>query len=133
MKIGITERGDAACHFKQWTAKLDSVDGVVAITKDPALLLRKLKHYNTPLDKFVIHCTITGWGGTAIEPRVPAVSKAVDAYHEFVELLGHDRVVLRVDPIIPTRSGIAKVIEVLDSADVDEAQRIRKINWVWPD
>lgn len=125
MKIGITERGDASSHFKAWTAKMDAVDGVIAVTKNPAFLLRKLRHYNTPLDKLVVHCTITGWGGTAWEPRVPSTAKSVAAYHEFVELLGHDRVVLRVDPIIPTRSGIDRVVEVLEEATAAENQRIR--------
>lgn len=115
MRIGITERGDAAVHFNEWVPKLDSVDGAIVITKDPTFILENLDRFD--YQKCIIHCTITGWGGTAIEPRVPWAIDTLKAYDELVEKLGPDRVVLRIDPIIP--------VPVLESVGISVAQRCR--------
>jgi len=116
MKIGITERGDAARHFKKWIAKLDSVDGVIAITKDPLLLYKKLKKYKVPADKLIVHCTITGWGSTPLEPHVPDYKNALKGHKKFVSWLGPAKTVLRVDPIFPTEKGFVKAKKVLSEA-----------------
>ena len=50
----------------------------------------------------IVHCTITGFGGTKIEPNVPEVDVSLEGYYKFINLLGKDRVVLRCDPVIPT-------------------------------
>lgn len=96
IKIGITERGDAGLDLS-WIDKLNEgkVDGVIAITKDPEKLI-SLKIPN----KVIIHCTITGLGKDW-EPNVPNTKDALLAYHYLVDKYGGDRVVLRVDPIIP--------------------------------
>lgn len=101
MKIGITERGDAALHYSVWEPKRDSVNGIILVTKDPAALLNKVADFN----KCIVHCTITGWGGTSLEPYVPSPEKSMKAYNKFVDLLGPERVVLRVDPIVPVCKG----------------------------
>jgi DNA repair photolyase len=95
-RIGITERGDAGLDLS-WLDKLSDgmVDGVIAITKDP----EKLISINIP-DKVVIHCTITGLGRDW-EPNAPDTKDALLAYHYLVDKYGGDRIVLRVDPIIP--------------------------------
>lgn len=70
MRIGITERGDAGIDLS-WTGHLDSVNGAILITKNltdgfcRAVLDNKDRH---PL---IIHAGCTGWGGSALEPRVP--------------------------------------------------------------
>jgi DNA repair photolyase len=96
MKIGITERGDAALDL-DWLLALQfkTVEGVIVITKDPSKLL------GIDLPKNVIvHCTITGLG-SFWEPNVPQTMSAVRSYQELVSIYGGDRVVLRIDPIIP--------------------------------
>jgi len=112
MKIGITERGDAALDLS-WAKKLDQVDGVVLITKDPGKL------FNSgliPPVHSIIHCTITGFGGSVIEPNVPKPEDSIKAYKELVKQFGFDRVVLRIDPIIPTEKGKATAIKVFLSS-----------------
>jgi hypothetical protein len=106
MRVGITERGDAALHLPEWiaAAKKKKVDFTVAITKAPHTLLENLDILPPNL---IIHATITGWGGTQMEPGVLTWDKEVTAYLKLVELFGPDKVVLRVDPIIPIREGIA--------------------------
>ena len=116
MKIGITERGDAARHFKKWIVKLDSVDGVIAITKDPLSLYKKLKKYKIPADKLIVHCTITGFGASPLEPHVPNYKDALKGHKKFVSWLGPAKTVLRVDPIFPTERGLVKAKRVLGQA-----------------
>jgi DNA repair photolyase len=112
MKIGITERGDAAIHFEEWLPKLDTVDGAILITKNPCVLLDKFQQQEFDFHKCIIHCTITGWGGTYMEPGVPPATEAINAYHALVDTFGPERIVLRVDPIIPHEKGmgLAEVI-----------------------
>lgn len=99
MKIGITERGDAALDWAEWYPKRHSVDGVILITKDPRLLAERLP--KNPDFRFIIHCTITGYGRTFLEPHVPHPDQSLEYYHILAAEFGPERVVLRVDPILP--------------------------------
>lgn len=93
MRIGITERGDAGLD-KSW--KSFKADGKILITKRPDLLVDE----DLP-EATVIHCTITGMGTTCVEPNVPHSSRMLQAYQELFNKYGPERVVLRVDPLIP--------------------------------
>jgi len=101
MKIGITERGDAALNYKEALDRADklSVNGIVLITKDPTKLLDQIIE-KPPKIPYIVHCTITGFGGTELEPNVPHFSKSLVAYRRFISRIGPQRTVLRVDPII---------------------------------
>lgn len=96
MKVGITERGDAGLDLS-WLDKVKDgkVDGCIAITKAPS----KLVDLDIP-DNIVIHCTITGLGGSIYEPNVKEPSETIEAYLSLVQKYGGERVVLRIDPII---------------------------------
>lgn len=111
-KIGITEAGDAGIEVDKWLSKLSTLDGAILITKNitPAF-------HNAVLDnkdKLIIHATITGFGKTILEPNVPL---PFDQYNAVVRLvkdgLPKERVVIRVDPIIPTQKGCQGVLEVI--------------------
>lgn len=110
-KIGITEAGDAGIDLS-WTDKLNSVDGAILITKHitPDFEKEVIKHK----DKIILHATITGFGGTVIEPNVPTPCS------EFLSLMNLiengfpiDKVVVRVDPIIPTPKGIRTAYKIM--------------------
>jgi DNA repair photolyase len=124
IKIGITERGDAALDFDKWKSKAKEVDGLILLTKDPALLLKRLHKSSVPKDKCIVHCTITGWAGSVFEPNVPSVERSIAAYQKFSDLLGPERVVLRIDPIIPTVDGSLRAHNVLRQ-QADDSARIR--------
>lgn len=114
MKIGITERGDAGINLS-WVAKINTVEGVVLITKNitetfalNVLDLHKKGH------KIIVHCTCTGYGGTALEPNVPDYRKQLFALASLIhEGFPADHCVLRIDPIFPSEKGLQKVHEVL--------------------
>lgn len=99
MKIGITERGDAALDLS-WVDKLDTVDGAILITKNvtskkfqEALLENK--------DKLILHATITFLGGTEYEPNVPKVGKSMQALKSIIDDgFPASKIVFRLDPIL---------------------------------
>ena len=111
MKIGITERGDAGVYFQDVLRKLPEVDGAILITKNPKIILNSL-HMLEPY-KVIIHATITGYGGSVIEPNVPPSKETLPAYKELVKQLGPERVVLRVDPVVPTPKGIETACNII--------------------
>lgn len=103
--IGITERGDAALDLSWEDWVFMQRRPAILISKDPCKLYQAIvemiaKYSFTP--NVIVHCTITGLGGSKIEPNVPKPANALVGYSDFVKLLGKDRVVLRCDPIIPT-------------------------------
>lgn len=114
MKIEITERGDASIDYSQ-VNKLDKVDGAIIITKNLTdkfihTIVEQSKNHN-----LILHCTCTGWGGSSFEPNVPRFSHQINQLSKFIEL-GFDtnKIVLRIDPIIPTAAGLFRVNKVLE-------------------
>lgn len=93
--IGITERADPTVNLK-WTKWVKRGKPAILITKNPGLLLSAL----SKTDNIIVHCTITLMGGSELEPRIPRPEVSVKAYHTLCNLLGSNRVVLRIDPII---------------------------------
>lgn len=103
--IGVTERGDAALDLSWEDWVFVQKRPAILISKDPLKLFDEVasmvdKHGFQP--NAIVHCTITGFGGTKIEPNVPSTDVSFKGYCKFIDMLGKDRVVLRCDPIIPT-------------------------------
>ena len=114
--IGITERGDPVFDLN-WLPWVQAGNATILITKDPAKLHDVLTRIKDS-DSFnvIIHTTITGYGKTIIEPNVPTWQDSITGYHNLHKYYGEDRVVLRIDPIIPTEKGIALVKEIITAA-----------------
>lgn len=104
LSIGITECGDAALDT---TWQDEKVDIYILVTKAPHLLPKDLPAQT------IIHCTITGYGGTWLEPQVAPATRTLDAYRRLVKTYGPHRVVLRVDPIIPQDEWWDRSLEVI--------------------
>lgn len=110
-KIGITEAGDAGIDLS-WSDKMDTVDGAVLVTKciSPDFVNAVMKHK----DKVIVHATITGYGGSVLEPCVPYPYEQYGAVMYLVEQgFPKDKIVIRVDPIIPTKKGCEKALNVI--------------------
>lgn len=104
-KIGITEAGDAGIDLS-WTARVNSVDGLILITKQvtPEFITAAV----SVAEKAIVHTTITGYGGTRLEPNVPKPDKQRKAILDLVNAgFPKNKIVIRVDPIIPTPKGTA--------------------------
>jgi len=106
MKFYITERGDAALD-QSWRLLGDVP--IVLITKAPSKLGEIPPHA-------IVHCTITGFGGTLLEPGVKSFYEEIEAYRRIARKIGSERTVLRIDPIIPTVKGTNLAISVLAEA-----------------
>ena len=115
MKIGITERGDAGINL-DWVSKVDSVDGMILITKNltEKFCSQVLELYKRGY-KIIIHCTCTGYGETALEPNVPDYKTQLN-HLKYIIYNGFpaDHCVLRIDPIFPTEKGLNRVREVIN-------------------
>lgn len=108
-KIGATDGGDAGLDLS-WKDKLNTVDGAVLITKNitPAFI-----EAVRDLPNVVVHATCTGYGGTVLEPNVPNMLKQFEAACNLVFAgFPMKRMVVRIDPIIPTRKGIRTATDV---------------------
>lgn len=115
MKIGITERGDAGIDLS-WFQKLNTVDGVVLITKriTNAFINKVLEAHNNG-HKIIVHCTCTGWGQSAFEPNVPDYKSQLNQLKSLIDAgFPEKQCVLRIDPIFPTEPGIKRVTDVID-------------------
>lgn len=110
-KIGITERGDAGLDLS-WASKLDTVDGAVVITKCLSPACRDALLTNK--EKLILHATLTGYGRSILEPAVPPPYEELDALMTLVDAgFPKEKVVIRVDPIIPTEKGLQTADGVL--------------------
>lgn len=113
-KIGVTEAGDAGIDLS-WEDKLDTVDGAILITKNITSGFRNAVEQNQ--DKVIVHATCTGYGGTVVEPHVPTYERQLMSALALVkDGMQVERVVIRVDPIIPTQKGIIRACSVVKTA-----------------
>lgn len=124
MKVGITERGDAGLDYS-WINKL--YDANIIITKQ--LYVNNSKLIDALLsnkEKIILHVTCTGYGGTVIEPHVP---RPIEVHEGLIRLISLgfpvEQVVLRTDPIIPTKKGLQRVKEVWDLFKDTGVHRVR--------
>lgn len=110
-KIGITEAGDAGIDLS-WVGKLDTVDGAIVITKN--LTTGFCNVITAYKDKLIVHATVTGYGQTILEPNVPRPTLELGALIKLVDVgFPKNKVVIRVDPIIPTEKGINIAVNII--------------------
>jgi len=110
-KIGITEAGDAGKDLS-WVDRLGTVDGAIVITKCASVDFHDAVLANK--DKLIVHATFTGYGHSVLEPNVPFPYEEFDAIMALVkDGFPNEKMVIRVDPIIPTEKGIDKALGVI--------------------
>jgi hypothetical protein len=120
IKIGITERGDAGSDFS-WMRTYKDYDGIILITKYLSYqFIEQSKGLNC-----IVHATITGHGSTIYEPYVPSINLSKILFDKLVDTIGSDRVVLRIDPIIPDDKGIARAINVYQQFHTNYPKKTR--------
>lgn len=107
--IGTTELSEIAFQ-------LDAFDrlykGNIIITKrlTDKLIEKLLEHK----EKIILHCTVTGMGGSRIEPFVPTYEQTLVKVRQLIEGgFPTEQIVLRIDPIVPTEKGLNTATSVL--------------------
>ena len=119
--VGITETSDPAFHLEIFDRLYDAN---IIVTKNltDKLIEKLIENY----DKCIVHCTITGMGGTKIEPFVPTVEQSVKKVKKLIDGgFPVNQIVLRIDPIIPTEKGINTALNVISSFAGLGIERIR--------
>lgn len=96
IKIGVTERNDPGLDFS-WIEKSKKYNGVILITK---YLSDKFIEEASKVNS-IVHATITGYGGSILEPNVKTWKWSAKQFSKLVNTIEKNRVVLRIDPIIP--------------------------------
>jgi DNA repair photolyase len=97
------------------------VHSIVLITKFPAAILgAPLRETLRPYDQCAAQVTITGWGGTVLEPKVPAPAEALRAIPDLLDFLGDPRRLrLRLDPLLRLADGrdnLAEACSIMSTA-----------------
>ncbi len=117
MRIGITEQGDAGLDLS-WESKLPNIDGTILITKNLTEACKNaILNAHRKEHRLILHLGCTGWGQSVIEPNVPRYTKQIDSVMDLIRKgFPKKQIVLRIDPIIPTESGLKAVQNVLDYA-----------------
>lgn len=119
-KIGVSEKGDAGLDFS-WMRTAKDYDGIILITKHLShLFIEQASKINC-----IVHATITGHGGSIYEPKVPTLVMSKMYFDLLVKTLGPERVVLRIDPIIPDSRGIAVAINTYEQIHVKGGKKTR--------
>jgi DNA repair photolyase len=111
-EIGITERGDAALDHG-WLPWVKNSKPAILITKDPYMLYQQIQTMPKYRFNTIIHATITGLGSTLFEPNVPSRETSLMGYEKLASIFPIERIVLRIDPIIPTEEGVRIAQSVL--------------------
>ena len=112
---GITEKGDSSLDsgWKDWCNKGLST---ILITKNVKKLFMENKNLFTKHNT-IIHATITGNGGTVVEPNVPEPKILQEYIEKRVPKSFWEYIVIRVDPIIPIIENIQNSYNVYKWAD----------------
>lgn len=114
IKIGITERGDAGLDFS-WIKDAHKYDGIILITK--ALSYRFIEEAHKV--NSIVHATITGYGRTIYEPNVAPYNISKTLFKTLVDNIGPERVVLRIDPILPNTKGMITALKVYEDLHIN--------------
>lgn len=108
--ISASRRLDLVACFPDETAEIlhtkcppEKVHSVVLWTKNPANLLRsgKLSSELKLYDQLFVHLTVTGMGGTRLEPNVLPAPEVLNMLPGVLDFVGHpERIRFRFDPIV---------------------------------
>jgi DNA repair photolyase len=120
-QIGITENTDAAysIDWNRWA--LEKREPTVLITKNIKKLLEDYPGIENQ-SNIIFHATITGYGGSFIEPGIP---KPTETLATLKDIKLKDRIVVRIDPIIPVQESIERSIQVFTIAKDMGYERFR--------
>lgn len=122
--ISASRRVDLAAYFPEkfihtLTTKLppERVHTIVIWTKDPVRVLKNkelisvLKNYK----QLFFHVTVTGMGGTVLEPGIPPKEKALDTLPELVRFTkSPERVRVRFDPVVHLKMKTGNIYSNID-------------------
>ena len=119
--IGITESSEVSFNLDVFDRLYD---GNIIITKRLTnKLIDKLVEYK---DKIILHFTVTGFGGSVLEPFVPTLEISRKKFGQLLDKgFPIDHCVLRIDPCIPTEKGLETMVRVVETFSDTGIKRVR--------
>ena len=120
-RIGTCEVGEIAYNLDAFD-RLYKANIIITKRLTDELIEKLIEHK----DKIILHLTCTGMGGTRIEPFVPTPQKTLEKLHKLLDGgFTTSHIVLRIDPIVPTRKGVETAMGVLRLFRGLEIKRVR--------
>lgn len=119
--IGITESSEVSFNLDVFDRLYN---GNIIITKRLTNnLIDKLVEHK---DKIILHFTVTGFGGSVLEPFVPTLEISRKKFGQLLDKgFPIDHCVLRIDPCIPTEKGLETMCKVVESFSDTGIKRVR--------
>ena len=111
-KILITEMCDPVFYLPQIYPIIKSGQPIILYSKGIVPIDIFEEHKNVGFN-----LTISGWGGSWLEPRVTEPEIMISYYNSLIAKIDINRIKLRIDPGIPTKEGLKKAIHILKSID----------------
>lgn len=120
-RIGITETSDPAFHPEIFD---NLCEANIIITKHITdKIIDKLIENK---ERCILHASVTGMGGTKIEPLVPTIEQSVNKMKKLIDKgFPVKQIVLRIDPIVPTEKGVNTAMKVIDAFKNFGIERVR--------
>lgn len=120
-RFGTTEISDPCFHMEIFD---NLYDGNLIITK--RLTDKLIEKILENKKKIILHCTVTGMGGSKIEPLVPVKEWSYNQVKKLIEQgFPVEQIVLRIDPIIPTEKGTETALSVIELFNDLSIKRVR--------
>lgn len=124
VRIGATETYDP-CFDMSWSENLYEANIIITKNISNQIISKLLENK----EKCILHATITGWGGTMLEPNVPTVPNNVSQLLTLIDSgFPAKQIVIRIDPIIPNEYGLRildRLLEYLKNKLPSEINRVR--------
>ena len=119
--IGTTETGDPAFDLGCFDRLHEA--NIIITKRLTDKLIGKLAEHR---ERCILHLTVTGWGGTEVEPMAPTPEWSRRQLDRLLETgFPVSQVVLRIDPVILTDEGTDRVCDVLCLFEDSGIRRIR--------
>jgi len=119
--VSASRRTELVAHYPDYLVERltalnpESIHTVVLWTKDPSNLLahQKLRATLSRVGQVFVHWTVTGLGGTFLEPSVPPMQEQLLLLDAVIEYVGDPRRVhWRFDPLLSARRGEERLSNV---------------------
>lgn len=131
IRIASTETYEPSFLIDKWKHRYNEFDFVLFVTKSLthtlcSMLVEDDSNWNFSRKASILHVTATGWGASPVEPGVPELKQTVMKVRDLIRR-GYpaERIVWRIDPIIPTIEGISRFASSVDAAREHGIKRIR--------
>lgn len=120
-QVGTTETGEIAFNLEAFDNLKKA--NIIITKRLTDKLIDKLIEFKS---KCILHLTITGMGGTKLEPLVPSLEISKQKFDLLISKgFPVKQVVLRIDPIIPTPKGVQTALKVLKTFINSGIKRVR--------